>query len=811
MEEELPVDIFRRIVSFSTNSRTILNLWELNEAAQETIKKEIRNLSKKSAIPLDIRQFFSESNPFNWEFFDFENKEHKKRLHDKIRVLARLLEKLLKTGNMFQIENLNAAALGFQAESDEQYLPRAPFMLQKKLMHILSNFQSPSISISPVFMRPSRMIRTFRDRFDQITNLDLGNMKSLAACQLRSQVLPSLVNLQNFSWSHANHSILHKIPNKENLKSLDLTFHIIGRPRFPEFDFLKEFINLEKIYLGFTVPHKPSRMEMDVLLNLYQAIWSRKKGNLLENYPNLTEIGFWNVPEKIFQQLSKRGLPVETLNFGAINQSLTKLCSFDSVLQAFFKFEELEQALEPPRIKNLNMNLHTMPAVGLDYYLPNLMNRVNQLPDLRTVSLLFKCIFHAQMTSSWSMETKKEKSSRRRPLIDAHYTRFELHSEGLCGLIDLDRQLPPSLESCSISLNLPAETGLKVMPSVMDFIEKLGSFNDFPELVEFHIQILGVKCFEKLVHKIGDHLGPHLRRVSIYAPLKFTEKEAAKRLMTRIAELFPQATEISLSTDLFKILLTEKSICSPQWPQKIAKLARKYEFNMEKCRISTGRLPRNSMNFVCKGEEPRDLTEEEEERIIEELEETVMEGGVEMLEDNDWIVTDDEECDDEEEDTGLENTTIVYESEEDELDDLERKLEKESDRRHSKWQKKRNQVAAFSDESDGDEDEDKENQNEEEEEDHEDVVDWDKLSEDGEEEDEGNRHGMIDDEAIESDGEESVEDEEEEEEGDELESLDDSDDERLFENGPSRKRQIERQKLNAKRRKIVISDDEDEE
>ena len=102
--------------------------------------------------------------------------------------------------------------------------------------------------------------------------------------------------------------------------------------------------------------------------------------------------------------------------------------------------------------------------------------------------------------------------------------------------------------------------------------------------------------------------------------------------MTRIAELFPQATEISLSTDLFKILLPEKSLFSPQWPQKIAKLARKYEFNMEKCRISTGRLPRNSMNFVCKGEEPRDLTEEEEERIIEELEETVMDGGVEMLE-----------------------------------------------------------------------------------------------------------------------------------------------------------------------------------
>ncbi|EGT33073.1 hypothetical protein CAEBREN_15883 [Caenorhabditis brenneri] len=815
MDEELPVDIFRQIVSFSTNSRTILDLWSVNEAAQEAIRKETRSLSKKSPIRVDLRRFFNEANPFQWEFFDSENTEHKKKLHENIREITRLLEKLLEISDKFQIDNLTAAALGYQAELDEQYLPRAPFMLQKKLMHVLSKFQSNSISISPVFMRPSRQIRTFRHRIDQISTLDLGNMRSLATCQLRSLVFPALVNLENFTWSHANHRILHKLPNKEKMRTLNLTCHIVGRPKYREFMFLKEFVNLDDFYLGFTVPHKPSRMEMDVLLNLYQAIWSRKQGNLLESFPNIQKIGFWNSPEKIFQQLSKRSLPLDTLSFGSMNQSLSKLCSFDSILQSFFKFEELEDAIAPPAIKHLNMNLHPMPAVGPDYYLPNVMNRINQLPDLQSVSLLFNCIFHSQMTASWSLESKKEKSSKRRPVFDTNYTKFELHAEGLCGLLDLDRQLPPSLEKCTISLNLPAENGRKVIKSVVDFIAKLGSLNDFPELLEFHIQILGVKCFERLVHAIGDHLGPHLHRVSIYAPLQSTEKKAAKRLMTRIAELFPRAVEISLSTDFFKILLSESAQSSPNWPNKIVKLARKYEFDMTKCKVSTGRLPRNS-NFVAKGEEPRDLTEEEEEMAIQNLEETIVlddnddKEGVEMFEDDDWINDDDEDDEEQEGYDELENTEIVYESEEDELEGLERKLTKESDRRHDKWQKKQKRIAVISDDEEEDPDENKEN----EEEGDESVVDWDKLSdndEDGEEEDRS-RNGLMDDEAVESDAvetDEEVEGEEEEEEEDDGESLDDSDDERLFEHGPSRKRQIEQKKLNAKRRRIVVSDDEE--
>lgn len=103
MEQELPVDIFRRVVGFSTNSRSILDLWSLNDTARCAIEQEIRKLSKNAPIRLDIHRFFLESNPFHREFFGFAEKIHKKQLHDKIRELARLLEKLLEIGAKFQI------------------------------------------------------------------------------------------------------------------------------------------------------------------------------------------------------------------------------------------------------------------------------------------------------------------------------------------------------------------------------------------------------------------------------------------------------------------------------------------------------------------------------------------------------------------------------------------------------------------------------------------------------------------------------------------------------------------------------------
>lgn len=38
-------------------------------------------------------------------------------------------------------DNLTASSLGIQAEVDESFMDRAPFMLQKKMMHILSKFK----------------------------------------------------------------------------------------------------------------------------------------------------------------------------------------------------------------------------------------------------------------------------------------------------------------------------------------------------------------------------------------------------------------------------------------------------------------------------------------------------------------------------------------------------------------------------------------------------------------------------------------------------------------------------------------------
>lgn len=44
-------------------------------------------------------------------------------------------------------------------------------------------------------------------------------------------------------------------------------------------------------------------MVMDVLLNVYQAVWAKKIGEkkelLIKNFPKIKEIGFWNAPEKV--------------------------------------------------------------------------------------------------------------------------------------------------------------------------------------------------------------------------------------------------------------------------------------------------------------------------------------------------------------------------------------------------------------------------------------------------------------------------------------------------------------------------------
>ncbi|CAI2347127.1 unnamed protein product [Caenorhabditis sp. 36 PRJEB53466] len=785
MQTEIPEDIFRRIVGFSTSSRSIFELWNLNSTARDVLSDEVAKLSRKEPIRVDIGQFFLENNPFQREFYEIGNAEHKKRLHEKIWKLARLLERLLRIGNGFQIDNLTASALGIQAETDERYLDRAPSMLQKKMVHILSQFRSTEIFASTVFMRPSRVIRSFRNRFETITVLDLGNMKPLAAMKLRSNVFPSLENLEKLTWHMGNVEYLDKIPNKDRLRSLDLTCHIVGEMSAQKFEVLRKFHNLERFFLGISVPHRPTRMVMDIILNLYQSIWRRKSAEnqqlLMESFPNVREMGFWNSPERLFQQMVRKGIEYETLNFGALSQNLHRLCSFDSILQSFFKWEEAETVLPPPVIRHLNMNLHTMPAIGLDYYLPNLMDRINKVPSLESVSLFFKCIYHNEMTSSWSMETSKQKSGRRRPVFDANYTHFSLHSEGLCGLKDLDRQLPPSLETCSISLNLPSESAQTVFKSVLKFIEKLGSLNDFPELVEFHIQILGLKCFELLTHTIAESFGAHLRRVSILAPPQNTDKSVAKGLIRQMPEMFPKAERLALSTEFLRILMKAEHQKSPQWSEKIRKLARKSGFDAEKCHVTTGQLPIG--DFVAKGDEPAE---------IEELPDIELPQNVEF-EEND--------VEDEEDDfIDNENDSEHVESHDD-LDDLERKLEAESDRRHKKWQKKRGIEA----ESDEDDEENKEN--EEEEEDDDDVIDWDQLDELDEEED-SILNGMIDNEAVESDGEESGGDEEEPE----GEDLADSDDERLFAHGPRgrKRRGAEPHDNGAKRRRIVVSDDEDD-
>ncbi|EYC43605.1 hypothetical protein Y032_0488g2360 [Ancylostoma ceylanicum] len=75
--------------------------------------------------------------------------------------------------------------------------------------------------------------------------------------------------------------------------------------------------------------------------------------------------------------MGRCGIRFETLQFGQLNQALTRLCSLDSIMQALFKFNQPKYECFKIDVSHLRMYLHAMPVVSLDYYLPQLMMGVN--------------------------------------------------------------------------------------------------------------------------------------------------------------------------------------------------------------------------------------------------------------------------------------------------------------------------------------------------------------------------------------------------------------------------------------------------
>ncbi|KAK6013699.1 hypothetical protein OSTOST_20981 [Ostertagia ostertagi] len=190
-----------------------------------------------------------------------------------------------------------------------------------------------------------------------------------------------------------------------------------------------------------------TRFDLDVLLRSYQAFWNTPVlaakredwggGNepdyVISAIPNVRRIAFWNAPEKLFALMAKNNISFDTVQFGQLNQALTRLCSLDSIMQALFKFNQPKYECYKLEISHLKMYLHAMPVVSLDYYLPQLMMGINDFNDL-----------------------------------DCH--------------------LPPSLTCVSVSVSLPVIGARRSLSSLMDLVKRLANVNAYPDLEELHLQ-----------------------------------------------------------------------------------------------------------------------------------------------------------------------------------------------------------------------------------------------------------------------------------------------------------------------------------
>lgn len=778
---QLPDDVFRIIIRNSMCSKSIFAIHSSCTHYRDLVCRELRFLSKRRPIRLNIKELVG-NNPFKRSYYDRDDPQSEKMFFNKIRALCSVLESYMEKFEVpIVIENLTPWALGWFYEMSEDELPRCPMMLQKRVKKILLGCKNSILTYSYPFMKSSRFIKVVTENFEAVTSLNLGDIMHVDSVELSQHLFPNLLNLTEFEWHHADISAVTQLRNKDNMKRLILTYNIPEQQDYNLFGYLARFTRLKSFYFGFLVPHSPTRIQMEILLNLHQTVWRRKleenKNKLLPSMSSIKEIGFWNVPEKFFIDAANARLSYSTINFGFLTQDQRKMCSFDSLLQAFFKFEESGKSYNRIQVKNLNMNMHAMPVVSLEYYFPNLMNHVNKISSLKKISLVVRSCFASEMNSSWSLETKKEMKMRKiLPL--ANYTHFSLHVDTFCVFTDLERQLPTSLQSLSISLDLPVDNSAISVKSLVAFIAKLGDINDFPELEELHLQVWGVACMEMLVDAVVANVAGSLKKLSIIGMPENEERKEWKILLKKLLRACPNAQEVAVSTEFAGALFGE-SLKFPNWKEVLQEKGVKYGKGT-RARLTVGSLP----NIPGIHVKPHFVKLEK--KMVFEDEESVYEKSFVQDGDEEDDVGDEEEYDEEE-----------YESEsEDELDQLEKKLEKESNRRHKKWTKERRRLESTSSVEDDDD---------------EDVVDFANLTRSVEDDESRDQNGFFDNEAEEASDEEEEEDEEEPEYFD----IEDSEDDRLInedvhEIRKRKKTTNERNNDVAKRRRIIVSSDEDD-
>ncbi|KAJ1360288.1 hypothetical protein KIN20_019218 [Parelaphostrongylus tenuis] len=413
-------------------------------------------------------------------------------------------------------------------------------------------------------------------------------------------------------------------------------------------------------------------------------------GLLIKTLRKLNHIGFWNAPEKLFATMAKLDLRFETLQFGQLNQSLTRLCSFDSIMQALFKFNQPKYDCYELHVSHLKMYLHAMPVVSLEYYLPHLMMGVNDaLYSIKSFDLFVHCAFSATMRSSWMLDGRQKNSRLKFRCL----THFSLHIDGFCVFDDLDCHLPASLSSISISISLPSIGASKSVASLLNFIERLADVNAYPDLEELHLQVWGIRCAEILLNQVTDQLSD-LRHLSVIAMPVGEERSRIIDLIRHVSSSCRRLVSLKFSTEMVKLLLDKYGdLWKNNWKLAITLLSKECQLR-DSCELGVDDLPHTSgwddyfliphYPKICEAQvfdfspgctPDYEKTLKSDSSLSEDLESSA----------NDSFITEDDE--------------VVPEQEEDELDYLEQQLESETERRHERYIRKKSRQLSTSSEA----------------------------------------------------------------------------------------------------------------
>ncbi|CAJ0605979.1 unnamed protein product [Cylicocyclus nassatus] len=747
----LSADVKRYLIKLLAPTPAFMKLSILNHDWRRLCLEQAGRWSR-SGLTVDVARFFSDNNPFVRTFVEGDGRNIAKSFHDDVRKLVRALVRLAefnpnKAGSSnLKLANFTPSALGWFHTYSEDQLPQCPLILREKIRDLfLQHFNGTSTYIYCEPLLDSAMfINTVFHAQDKVTILDLGEItggQRILQC--------TLPNLEELVWHNVDmdHLLKSEFPK---LRSLSITAEAIS---VHGFQLLYKCPSVETLYTGLRVPDNPTRFDLDVLLRCYQSFWNsassaeeeeaegaetRKGGYQLTKLPKLTQL---------FSIMARCDIGFETLQFGQLNQALTRLCSLDSVMQALFMFNQPKYDCYKLSVDHLRMYLHAMPVVSLDYYLPQLMMGINDaLCSIQSLALFIHCSFSATMPSSWVLDGRFKNSQSKLKRL----THFSLHIDSFCVFDDLDCHLPPCLTCISISVILPTIGASKSVSSLLAFIKRLANVNSYPDLEELHLQVWGVRCAESLLNQVADHLSD-IRKLSVIAMPVDEQRDRLIDLVRHVASSCPRLVSLQLSADMTRLLVDEYGdLWKTNWRAAIVKLREECGIR-NVCELGVGVLPvtygwDKYVVAPCYPEVKEanfglDASDEEENEKL---------GGQSDVDDscsNDSFVVGSDEEDEEE-------------GSEDEIDECDRMLEEETIRRHERYLRRKARQPSTSSEDAVEEHQEDEDGSD---------VEWETDYEDEEEDRDQHNNPFVDGEAEEVEpGMESSDQSDTEPEGDDM-------------------------------------------